>query len=105
MAKDKKTANVQEPEKPVMMYTEAEVEEREDLMQKLMTLDHIKSVLVALGDSPVFIKHTEEIRTMVNNLAINYFQAKAGAQNAAANQQPEKTGEGDDGADGETSPQ
>lgn len=94
-----KTEKKQVSEQPVVMYTQADVEEREDLMQKLMTLDHIKSVLVALGDSPVFIKHTEEIRSMVNNLAINYFQAKQGAQNAK--QQPENEPAGDDGEDGE----
>ena len=104
MVKEKQVKE-KEPEQPVIMYTQEEVNFREDLMQKLMTLDHIKSVLVGRGDPQVFIKHTDEIRNMINNLVHEYFNAKIGALNAAANQQPEKTGEGDDGADGETSPQ
>lgn len=89
----------QVPEQPVVMYTQAEVNYREDLMQKLMTLDHIKSVLVGRGDSEIFIKHTEEIRGMISDAFLQYMQAKQGAQNAK--QQPENEPAGDDGEDGE----
>jgi len=98
MVKEKQVKE-QEPEQPVIMYTQEEVNFREDLMQKLMTLDHIKSVLVGRGDSEIFIKHTDELRDMVKNQFLYYMQQKQGATNAK--QQPEKEPAGDDSEDGE----
>jgi hypothetical protein len=51
-------------EKATAMYTQDEMNFREDLLQKLMTCDHVKGVLIARDDSPVFIHQIEDMKSI-----------------------------------------
>jgi hypothetical protein len=44
------------------MYTQEEMNFREDLLQKLMTCDHVRGVLIAREDSPIFIHQIENMK-------------------------------------------
>jgi len=96
----KKEAEAAPAPEPVM-YTEAEVEAREDLMQKLMTIDHIKSVLVERKDPQHFIKDLDDLREMVGNMLRNFLAYKQQQSVGNVEQQPAEPDEGDGGQDGQ----
>ena len=49
----------------MVMYTEQEVAYRDDLTQKLLTLEHAKSVLIGRGDDPMFVNQLADLQTIV----------------------------------------
>jgi hypothetical protein len=62
-------------------FTEEEVEYREDLQQKLLTLEHAKGLLIARDDSPVFIHQIQSLHDIVQQWYVNAVMAKRGVQN------------------------
>lgn len=56
---------IEEQKKPVVTFTAEEVGYRDDLMQKLLTLNHVKSILVSTGDSVIFIRQIEDLASLV----------------------------------------
>jgi hypothetical protein len=49
-------------EKAEALYTQDELDFREDILQKLMTCDHVRGVLIAREDSPIFIHQVEDMK-------------------------------------------
>lgn len=51
-------------EKNVVTYTQEELDYQKDLMQKLMTCDHVIGLLQAREDAPVFIKQMQNMKSI-----------------------------------------
>jgi hypothetical protein len=49
----------------MVTYTEEELNYREDLTQKLLTLEHVKSVLIGRGDDPLFVNQIVDMQNIV----------------------------------------
>lgn len=78
-------------------YTQEEVDFREDLLQKLMTCDHVKGVLIARDDSPIFISQIADMK----NIFLKWYQdalagKHAGAEEVGDGKTDEEPGSGED---------
>lgn len=78
--------------KQEITYTQKEVEYRDDLQQKLLTLEHVKSILIGRDDSPVFIHQINDLSELVRSWLMQSIEAKRGL----ANEQKETKEEGSD---------
>jgi hypothetical protein len=92
--KDKKTPVAQPaPEHVAPMYTQEDMDYREDLMKKLMTLEHVKGILIAREDAPVFVNQIEDLKGIV----MGWYSKAVNSQSAGGvPQEPQ----GDEPADG-----
>lgn len=71
--------NVKKPEqqkRTPIVYTQEEVEYRDDLQGKLLTLEHVKSILISRDDSPVFLHHINDLHQMVRSWFLQTVTAK-----------------------------
>lgn len=85
------TKEVKEKQVAAPMYTQEEVDFREDLLQKLMTCDHVKGVLIAREDSPIFITQISDMK----QIFLKWYQ------DALAGKRIETAGDGDGKTDEE----
>lgn len=72
--------------KPEALYTQDEMNFREDLLQKLMTCDHVKGVLIAREDSPIFIHQIEDMK----QIFMKWYQDAINEKLVKVQQQDEK---------------
>lgn len=98
-----KKGQVQVQEKVVeeapVFYTQEEVDEREDLLQKLLTLDHVKSILVSRGDSPLYIRQVEDLASIIRGWIDANARAKSRQVEENASGQKGSPGKGADDDD------
>lgn len=67
----------QKQEKPVMIsYTEAEVDYQEDLLGKLMTLDHIIGMLGRGEEDKVFVHHVRDMKSLFQQRYADFIALK-----------------------------
>jgi hypothetical protein len=103
--KDKKGTGAAVPvPEPVAapMYTQEDMDYREDLMKKLLTLEHVKGILIAREDAPVFINQIEDLKGIVMGW---YSKAINSQQGGIPPEQTEEEPPGDDGTGDEPDPQ
>lgn len=77
-----------------IMFTVEDMNYQSDLMQKLLTLDHVKSILVGNGDAEIFIKQIKYIREIFEEDLTRFVQFKqsGGVINEGQDQQPTDEG-------------
>lgn len=67
----------QKPAAPLPTYTEEEVNYREDLLEKLMTLEHVRSILAVRDEAPVYINQINSLQRLVQGWYNKAVEAKA----------------------------
>jgi hypothetical protein len=72
----------------MVTYTEEELVYREDLTQKLLTLEHAKSVLIGRGDAPLFINQLTDLQNLVQGWMNQAVQAKQQQESTKDGGQP-----------------
>jgi hypothetical protein len=84
------------------MFTQEDMDYREDLMKKLLTLEHVKGILIAREDAPVFINQIEDLKGIVMGW---YSKAVNSQQGGVSQEPPEEAPADDDGSGEEPDPQ
>jgi hypothetical protein len=86
---------VKQPVQSPAVYTEEEMSVREDLLEKMMVLEHVRAGLIIRDEAPVYINQIANLQRLVQGWytkAVNDKQPKP-AEGAAPPAEPD---EGDD---------
>ena len=81
----------------VPVYTQEDMEYREDLLKKITTLEHVKGILIAREDAPIFINQIQDLLNIVYGWYEGAINKKPGAIVAGA--EPGPVSDDDDGSD------
>lgn len=86
---------VKQPVQAPAIYTEEDMSVREDLLEKMMTLEHVKAGLMIRDESPVYINQINNLQRLVQGWYTKAVNAKIQKPVEPATP-PEEPSEGDD---------
>ena len=106
MVKEKKGiagVAVAAPVPQVPIYTQYDMDFREDLMKKITTLEHVKAILIAREDAPLFINQIQDLLEIVYGWYNEAITKKPGDAVAKSGPEPapDDDGSDDDGSTGD----